>query len=237
MSKVDYEYYCSMSLDKPSFLLYDLLLKEGLPREILDKQQTQNDGRLYSPDSIFPVCTVEDGNKIVIGNMECICIHTPGHTPGHMMLYLPQSQVLFTGDHILFDITPNISIWKDVKNPLGDYINSLNKCRKIPVKIALPAHRERKEDVNIRIAQIIFHHKERLLEIMQTVRDYPECTAFEIASKITWSLQGKRWEEVSATQKWFAMGETLAHLQYLVIANCIRRKEEENKIIYIINDI
>lgn len=49
---------------------------------------------------------------------------------------------MFTADHILFDITPNITMWPNMENALGSYLNSLKKFREIPVRQSLPGHRE-----------------------------------------------------------------------------------------------
>ena len=76
----------------------------------------------------------EETHRIVmqvlqLAGLELRCIHTPGHTPGHMVLYLPRQRLLFSGDHILFDITPNIAVWSTVPHSLADYLASLDKLR------------------------------------------------------------------------------------------------------------
>jgi glyoxylase-like metal-dependent hydrolase (beta-lactamase superfamily II) len=39
-----------------------------------------------------------------------IVIETPGHSPGHCCLYEPNKRILFSGDHLLKEITPNVSL-------------------------------------------------------------------------------------------------------------------------------
>lgn len=46
---------------------------------------------------------------------------------------------MFTADHILFDITPNITQWKDMRDALGNYLDSLVKIRGYAMETALPA--------------------------------------------------------------------------------------------------
>ena len=133
MGRIDYDYFHMLKTGGVSFSANEVLLKEGCPEEILELQNTQNDGKRYALKGIFPGHKMEDGEKICLGDLKIECIHTPGHTPGHMMLYLPDSKVLFTGDHVLFDITPNISIWKNVEDSLGDFMISLKKTKDIPV--------------------------------------------------------------------------------------------------------
>lgn len=43
---------------------------------------------------------------------------------------------------------------------------------------------------------------------------------------MTWSMRGKKWHEFPPTQKWFAMGETLAHIEYLLHHGQLRREEQ-----------
>ncbi len=42
-----------------------------------------------------------DGDRIQIGDSEIQVMHTPGHTPGSISLWLPEQDVLFTGDTVL----------------------------------------------------------------------------------------------------------------------------------------
>ena len=50
-----------------------------------------------------------EGDTVPIGKYTFRCIATPGHTPGHLCLYEAEAKILFSGDHILDTITPNIS--------------------------------------------------------------------------------------------------------------------------------
>jgi glyoxylase-like metal-dependent hydrolase (beta-lactamase superfamily II) len=42
-----------------------------------------------------------DGQKLAIGSLELEVIHTPGHSPGHVMFHLPSEQILVGGDLII----------------------------------------------------------------------------------------------------------------------------------------
>jgi glyoxylase-like metal-dependent hydrolase (beta-lactamase superfamily II) len=44
---------------------------------------------------------VEDGHRLPLGSWEFMIIHTPGHTPGAICLYLPGH--LFTGDTLFVE--------------------------------------------------------------------------------------------------------------------------------------
>ena len=233
MNDIDYDYFCRIKAGEVWPYMEDLFRREGFPAQELPRQITENQGRRYAPEHIFPATLVTDGMRLHLGNVELVCIHTPGHTPGHTVLYLPQEQVLLSGDHILFDITPNISIWKDTPHSLADYLESLRKIADLPIGLTLPAHRAGQKDIKERINEILEHHALRLEEIWHTVAEMPGLDAHAIASRIRWSARGTPWEQFPPHQKWFAVGETLAHLYYLRDQGRIIRKGSGNHVQYL----
>jgi glyoxylase-like metal-dependent hydrolase (beta-lactamase superfamily II) len=44
---------------------------------------------------------IEDGDKIHIGHLVLAAMHTPGHAPGHLVLYAAEQGVLFSGDLLM----------------------------------------------------------------------------------------------------------------------------------------
>ena len=54
-----------------------------------------------------------DGDAIEVGRYRFRVVETPGHTPGHLALYEPESRILFGGDHVLFVISPSIALFPD----------------------------------------------------------------------------------------------------------------------------
>ena len=42
-----------------------------------------------------------DGDRLEAGDIEIHVLHTPGHSPGHISLYVPSLDALFTGDTVL----------------------------------------------------------------------------------------------------------------------------------------
>lgn len=235
MGRIDYEYLDGMKNGDNLSAVETFFRQEGFPETILALQGKENQGRRYSVKQMFPAQLVDDGAVLTLGELEIQCIHTPGHTPGHMVLYLPKEQLLFTGDHILFDITPNIAVWNGVPHSLEDYLTSLDKIRTLPIKAAFPAHRHGESDVYQRIDALQSHHRDRLEEIRQAVEDHPESTAYQIAGMITWSARGLGWEQFPPHQKWFAMGETLAHLRYLSDHGLVSRVKEADAFLYCVS--
>lgn len=223
MSAVDYE-YVRLMLDGYWIKRNKEYIKEGFNEHELNLLVTVNPAKIYNPDRLFKIIAIEDNSKFYVGEYELTCISTPGHTPGHMCLYLEKEKILFSGDHILFDISPNISRWPTLENSLKNYIDSLKKIKKYDINLTLPAHRNNDMDLYNRIDQLIHHHELRLEEIHEIIISNPGLNAYDIAGKMKWSLKGKKWEDAPVQQKWFAVGETLAHLDYLEIENKVYRK-------------
>lgn len=204
---------------------------EGFPYEIIERLRDTNQAKIFAPDGMFESILVEDGYKFNVDKLEFTIILTSGHTPGHTCLYLEKEKLLFSGDHILFDITPNITSWLRVKDSLRNYIESLEKIKKLEITKTFPGHRATSDNVYSRIDEIIEHHKSRLTDTLEVIKEKSAkegLTAYEIASFMKWNMRGKSWTEFPDNQKWFAVGETLSHLDYLFNENKIEKFKDND---------
>jgi glyoxylase-like metal-dependent hydrolase (beta-lactamase superfamily II) len=206
-------------------------LANGYPENELKKSIASHPGSLYNLKQSISFSILKEHDIVEIGIYNFECIETPGHSPGHMCLYEPEQKILISGDNVLFDITPNITYWPNMKNPLQKYLESLDKIYGLDVKIVLPGHRSIWNNHKTRIEEIRKHHEARINEVLSALINGPK-NAFDIAPYITWSIKYDSWEEFPASQKWFAFGETLAHLQYLEEKGTIKRNVKEDKITY-----
>ena len=137
-------------------------LREGFPVEELKATRGTNPARNLGPTLDLPnYRMVKDGEVLTVGDYTLRVIATPGHTPGQLCLWLEAAGILFTADHVLFDITPNITMWPNLPNALGRYLESLEKVRALPVKLALPGHRHT-GDLEARIQALFTHHRNRV---------------------------------------------------------------------------
>jgi len=192
----------------------DFARDRGFPAEELEKAIGSHPGRRYSPRTSLNLRVSKDGDNMTVGDYQFECIETPGHTEGHICLYERDKKVLICGDLILVDITPNITLSSEERNPLKDYLMSLDKVYDLDVEVVLPGHRSIFRDHKKRIRELKEHHRTRLEEVVSILRK-GEQNAFEVASQMTWDIGYKSWDLFPPAQKWFAFGEALAHLKYL----------------------
>lgn len=97
--------------------------------------------------------------------------------PGHLCFADADRRVLFSGDHVLPKITPNISMHPQQRaNPLQDFFDSLRKVAELDASgphDVLPAHEYRFAGLSGRVAHLLAHHEERLDEIEKALRERP----------------------------------------------------------------
>ena len=161
-----------------------------------------------------PDIRLSGGEKLAVGKFKLQVIWTPGHTKGNICVYdLGRSHALFSGDHVLPTITPNISLTPNYDgDPLGDYL-VFDKAigRLSPVSKVLPSHEFVFENLRKRLVEIKRHHKERLEDALHALNSGKAISAYEVASKLHWYTGS--WEKLSAWEKRVALMETLAHLE------------------------
>jgi glyoxylase-like metal-dependent hydrolase (beta-lactamase superfamily II) len=192
----------------------DFALSHGFPAEQLEKAIGSHPGRRYSPNTSLNLCVSKDGDRISIDDYRFECIETPGHTDGHICLYERDRKILICGDLILVDITPNITLSSGQRNPLKEYLSSLDKVYDLDVELVLPGHRSIFRNHKERVQELKEHHRMRLDEVL-SILEKGKQNAFQVASQMTWDIGYRSWNSFPPGQKWFAFGEALAHLRYL----------------------
>ncbi len=205
--------------------LAEFYRKNGFPPGEAEKVSKIHPAVKYSP-KVIQFNFLKEGDVLEYGDFRLEVLHTPGHTPGHLCLYESDKKILFSGDHILFDITPNITHWEAFDDSLGDYLRSLDKIYELEVEKTLPGHRNFYGNHRKRIEELKDHHRRRLEEALNAVKSGYR-TAWEIAQRITWDLDYEDWNELPTMQKWFAVGETIAHLNYLEKRKIVRREDSD----------
>jgi glyoxylase-like metal-dependent hydrolase (beta-lactamase superfamily II) len=153
-----------------------------------------------------------DGKKwqILIGH---------GHAPEHMALYCAELGVLISGDMLLPRISTNISVF--AATPQADalrwFLDSLDDmARDIPDEtLVLPSHGLPFIGVQARVEALQSHHEERLQALEDSCEQAPQSAAELLDVLFNRALD--------THQTMFAMGEAIAHLNYLEQAGRLSR--------------
>jgi len=203
----------------------------GYPENEIQAIRQSHPGFKFGTEENLAFHILKEGDTISIGDYAFKCVETPGHTWGHMCLYEPNKKIFVSGDHILTDITPNIQLWSDEWDPLKEYLASLDKVYELDIELVLPGHRSIFRNCRERIQELKHHHEKRLDEII-SILEKGSKNAFQVASQMSWDIIYDSWDLFPVSQKWFALGEAIAHLKYLEEKGIIRRQMRGQKIVF-----
>ena len=151
-------------------------VRDGFSEEEMERLWGTNPARESAPEIFSGYTYLHDGDELACGPYRLRCLWTPGHTPGHLCLYEAEKKLLFSGDHILFHITPNICRWAEMPDALGSYLESLRKIRALPVRTVLAGHRRQTGNLAARADELRRHHVCRIAETLRIVREQPGLT-------------------------------------------------------------
>jgi glyoxylase-like metal-dependent hydrolase (beta-lactamase superfamily II) len=134
-------------------------------------------------------------------------VELPGHADGHLGFL--RDGALIAGDHLLRNISPAVGLYPESRpDPLGDYLGSLARTVELAPRVVYPGHGEPIDNVAERARELIDHHRERL-DQTSALLERDGLTPYEISLR----LFG---DNLSPTQRRFAVAETLSHLERLV---------------------
>jgi glyoxylase-like metal-dependent hydrolase (beta-lactamase superfamily II) len=209
----------------------DYLARSGFPSAELEESFRNHPAFKYRSQKTVDYLPLHEGDLVEIGDYRFEVIDTPGHTFGHISLYERSKRVFLAGDHVLGDITPNIQAWSDEHDPLALFLRSLEKVEDLPVEICLPGHRSLIHEHAGRVEELIEHHRQRGNEAIDVLREAPG-HAYDTAGRMTWSIRARSWDDFPIMQRWFATGETIAHLRYLEELHLVERGDTDQQILY-----
>jgi glyoxylase-like metal-dependent hydrolase (beta-lactamase superfamily II) len=161
---------------------------------------------------------LRDGDRVTIGGHPWTVVVGEGHSAEMACFWCPDRNLLISGDQILPSISPNVSVWPSEPDadPLRLFLSSLERFRTLPEDtLVLPSHGRPFIGLHDRIDALAAHHRDRLDETLAACGG--SITAFDLQA-----VMFRR--KLDNHQLFFAIGESLAHLHYLVGQGLIARE-------------
>jgi glyoxylase-like metal-dependent hydrolase (beta-lactamase superfamily II) len=204
--------------------------RAGLDDQLIEQRAAR--GNLYRLRVAPPPPSfrrVQNGDRLRFAESEWRVIVGRGHAPQMLCLFNPEHNLLIAGDQVLPRISPNVSVWpsEPEANPLADFLGSLASFKELPEDcLVLPSHGLPFRGLHERIDQLIGHHHERLERALEACAT--PLTLAEVMPRLF-----DRALDVHQLQ--FALGESLAHLNYLVAQGQLgRRLDPDGRLRYFV---
>jgi glyoxylase-like metal-dependent hydrolase (beta-lactamase superfamily II) len=138
---------------------------------------------------------------------------TPGHASSHLVLFDEKSGTLIGGDLILSHISPNPLVEPPYvgelmrKKSMLDYIHSIEKMMRLPIKQVLPGHGDIVKNVPELLAARLKQQEKRAKKVLGFLQEKP-ATAYEICQFL--------FPMVYEKQLLLTLSETIGQIDYLL---------------------
>jgi len=153
-----------------------------------------------------PTRTFDERDTLTVGDVEFDLIHTPGETPDHLTVWIPQFKAAFIGDNY-YESFPNLyTLRGTTPRSALDYVESLDTVLALEPELVLPSHGQPirgRDEIKRRLTQyrdaIRFVHDatvkgmndgKDVFTLMREITLPPALDVGESYGKLTWSIRG-----------------------------------------------
>lgn len=160
---------------------------------------------------------LSEGTELIIADRRWQVAIGSGHSPEHACFYCEELNLMLSGDQIIPRITSNVSVSaaEPEGNPLKNWMESLEKFFRFPDSaLILPSHNTPFVGLHARLRFLIEHHKDHLLALEEA------CVEPRTAMSLLPVLFKRALDD---SHKSMAVGECIAHLNYLIYENKLLR--------------
>ena len=109
--------------------------KEAIPTDDPDGEAIFPDEDTYFKDPNKASIVFTGDLRLEVGDQTFELIHTPGHTPGQLAVYVPSEGVVFTGDTIFSEC----QTWL-MTSDVDQWLDALERIRKLDIEFIVPGH-------------------------------------------------------------------------------------------------
>ena len=190
-----------------------LFASHGMTTEHLEAFTARgNQYRRGVPEAPRAFSRLVQGDVLALGPWRWRVVTGYGHSPEHASLAAEDARLLISGDMLLPRISTNVAVWpgEPEGDPVARFLASLTAFEALPADtLVLPSHGPPFRGIAARVAQLRSHHAERLAELERALE---EADGAQSAQDLVPVLFRR---ELDTQQRFFAMGEAIAHLNHL----------------------
>ncbi|RIL06585.1 MAG: hypothetical protein DCC71_06290 [Proteobacteria bacterium] len=196
----------------------------GVPREHFARESQMAELARRIQDPIDVDGTLDDGDEVIVHELRLRVVATPGHCDGHIVFHEPAMRLMFSGDHLLTDISPvPLLVFpkrEDEPRPksLVRFMASLARVEALDCGAVFPAHGDIIRDHRELIAGYRLHHEKRKLQILRRLEGQPASA---------WELAARLFPKVYESQMYLVMSEVVGHLDVLVDEGAVVVEERD----------
>ncbi len=195
----------------------------GVPDDILRSDGGMREMARRYLDPIEVDVILEDGERVEAEDFCLEAIWTPGHCEGHLVFYERDLRLLFSGDHLLTDISP-VPLLVFPKQPdqprpksLARFMDSLERVEALECRLTFPSHGDVIRDHREIIAGYRLHHEKRKLQMLRALERGP-MTPFQLGRR----LFPKHYRR----ETFLVMSEVVGHLDLLLDEGAVALESE-----------
>jgi hydroxyacylglutathione hydrolase len=160
--------------------------------------------------------TLAHGQSIPTDDGPLTALHTPGHTPDHVAFEWPAGRAVFCGDLMMGGL--DTALVSPPEGNLHDYLESLERIRRLAPWVIYPAHGEPITDPAPAIDRYVAHRAARRQQVLD-VLSAGALTTEQVAAGVYGGL-------LPDALRAAALGAARAYLDYLVLAGEVTRDRD-----------
>ena len=151
------------------------------------------------------VISLQDERVLTVGDKEVRALHTPGHSPGHLSFYLPDTRTILAGDVV----ANRGSTWVGLpEGDVSDYLATLERLRDLDAVLIGPGHGEVIANPRKRLDESEAHRLEREQQVLDTL-GREQLSLDELRTRV--------YPQVPERMTKLVEGSVLAHLKKLMV--------------------
>jgi glyoxylase-like metal-dependent hydrolase (beta-lactamase superfamily II) len=167
---------------------------------------------------------LSDGETLELRDRRLEVRLRPGHSPSDTVFWDEQRRLLIAADHLIKHISSNPLISRPLdgsserRQALVEYLESLQKTRRLPAEIVLSGHGEPITDHVALIDERFKLHQRRAEKLYGLIAEQPR-TGHELAQAL--------WGDVAVTQAFLTLSEVIGHVDLLINAGHVRERDDD----------